>query len=310
MKKFTKGCIITAVILIFLGIIVLAAAIGTGGISEISRMARNGELGVIGYNSYDLDYLDDYFGDNDYGNELFEGELEEVSAENLMEMEGVRELNIDFTAGGLYIKTTDSDYIKVETNRKNVLRYYMDGDRLVLRDRNNQSGSRLKNRKLYVYIPEDADLEMIKVDLGAGQAVIDPVAVRNIKVEVGAGRARLAGLQAEEASFEVGAGEIEVDQADVGTVDIQVDVGRAVFKGSVTEDMDAECNMGTLDIWLDGEEEDYNFEMDTDIGNVVFNGKEGGGGIYSRGDGKIDNGASSDIKLKTSMGKVNVYFND
>ena len=123
------------------------------------------------------------------------------------------------------------------------------------------------NHKLVLEIPSDMVFD--RVDIEAGASVIQIDALNTKKLEA-----------------DIGAGEIIIDQLSVKKLDLSV-------------------GMGNAEIFLEGSEEDYNYEIECGAGNVDI-GNESFGGLAS--DRRINNDADATIEIECGMGNVTIEF--
>ena len=77
-------------------------------------------------------------------------------------------------------------------------------------------------------------------------------------------------LELEELSVEVGAGNIDIKEGLLTTAyaSLDVDAGNLDFAGEVKGDLDANCNVGNMELKLTGEQQDYNYSLSCDVGSI------------------------------------------
>lgn len=320
MKKFTKGCIISAVILIVLGIIVLSAAIGVGGINEIWRLARNGELGIIAYNGDNSFYevseavetaLEDVEWSHDTGDWedeviISNGKMKEINPSSLPAANEIEVITIDVGAGTFYLKRTQEEDFRIATTHDDIIECYGSGNELILKDRKYEKDGAYNRRKLYFYIPESVQLEELNIDLGAGVLKSEALGADTVKIDVGAGNVEMQGLYADVAYLDVGAGRIQLNDSQLVDSEFSVGVGMIDFAGTITGDLEADCSMGNIKMKMTGSKEEHNYRVDADMGAVSIDGLT----IRDSSDGKIDNNAYSDFQLSASMGVIKIEFEE
>ena len=77
-------------------------------------------------------------------------------------------------------------------------------------------------------------------------------------------------LELEELSVEVGAGDIDIKEGLLTTAyaSFDVDAGNLDFAGEVKGDLDADCNVGNMELKLTGEQQDYNYSLSCGVGSI------------------------------------------
>ena len=114
-------------------------------------------------------------------------------------------------------------------------------------------------------------------------------------------------LELEELSVEVGAGDIDIKEGLLTTAyaRLDVDAGNLDFAGEVKGDLDANCNVGNMELKLTGEQQDYNYSLSCGVGSI----KAGDISVAGLGrDDEIDNGADYDMDINCDVGNVDVIF--
>ncbi len=107
------------------------------------------------------------------------------------------------------------------------------------------------------------------------------------------------------AEFEIGAGEIIVEHMSVQKCDASVGVGNFEYHGSILKHGDIECGMGNVELYLEGNEEDYNYEIDCGVGNIDIGDYSIGGVATER---TINNHADRLLEIECGMGNVTIDF--
>ena len=126
----------------------------------------------------------------------------------------------------------------------------------------------------------------VSLNLGAGTLYIDNIYTKDLEVGVGAGEAIVEGFQADEAEFNCGAGSIAA-------------------RGDIRSQAELKCGVGSITYTASGQEEEYNYDIECGVGEVIC-----GDNSYS-GLGKdrhIDNNADKDISIEGGVGSVIIDF--
>ena len=90
-------------------------------------------------------------------------------------------------------------------------------------------------------------------------------------------------------------------------VKLEVGMGECVYHGKILKELDAECDLGNMDITIEGSEEDYNYEIECAAGNIALGGRSIAGLAAER---NIDNSAPGTIELSCNMGNITVNFQE
>ena len=94
---------------------------------------------------------------------------------------------------------------------------------------------------------------------------------------------------------------IPVDAARAAELEADAEAGVLRFSGSITDMVDADAELGNIVLNLSQSEDDFDYEIDSDLGNVEFDG-------VSMENFVICNKASGKMKLDSSMGNIEIYF--
>lgn len=324
MKKFIKFCLITAVILILVGLILGVASATAGGGRDVVRMALNGELtfnsddiwGIpFGFeDTFDMDFDDAIDFENgtpiyDLDDvEVFDGSKEILSGDiSRMELAvgTIEDFEISLGGGEFYLKNSEDGKYYLEAENAEKLQVYAQGETLHLKALRTKTGDMGMNMTLY--IPADVSFNEMKLELGAGtfEAKI-PLALENFEGEVGAGQMIVEELSCNDFDVNVGAGEFLGKNLTVNTeAELKVGAGHIGFSGDVKGELDVKCSLGGVQLTLAGSEDDFNYEIDCAAGSVIIDASEYAGFASER---SVDNGASKEMNLECAMGSVEVFF--
>lgn len=331
MKKFTKVCLITALILFLIGC-AMAWGFGVmGGYRQLEQMEQIAGIPFqFGYAGGDFRF--GFFWDEDWesGETIPTGEKKQldISAGDL------KELNLWLGACNLNIEKSEDENVWIAMGgNTDKIHYRIDGNTIEIEDKGTYGfrsfvrGELSQNRVVNLYLPEDIVLDTVDIEFGAGQIDSIPLTARQIDVEAGAGVCRFRKIEADslnltigagkmtidrinarEADVEVGAGEFVADEMNIsGYIDLNVGMGNVGLYGTIEGDMDAECGMGSLTILLTGSQEDHNYVIECAMGNTTIGDFSYGGLANEK---TIPNNSSSDFDIECSMGNVIIQFEE
>lgn len=114
--------------------------------------------------------------------------------------------------------------------------------------------------RILLTVPENADLDIVKINVGAGSFTTEKVA---LKCNVGV--------------LNVSAGNLAIDKLVGGRVDLRCGMGNLSLKGKVTGISNIDCGMGNITVKLSGDEEDYSFDAKVGLGDIRVNDKKKSG---------------------------------
>lgn len=314
MKKFMKFSFVTAVILILLGLVIAIAAIAAGGGKELAYMIKNGDLTINGDDfgklgeKYDIEFdgapalydIDDVEIFND-GKDILTGDipLMEIPSDN------IEELNINLGGGEFYIMNSSDDRFLISAENAEKLQVYAEDRELYLKALRN--GINNDKTKIYLYIPE-ADYEKADISLGAGMLILEnEFRADDVNVAVGAGEMIVKNIICKDLDVNVGAGEFDAESVSVSDdTKLKAGAGHIGINGTAGENIDIRCSMGGIELGLDNDETDFNYEIECVAGSVEIGAKKF---AALSGEKEIDNHASGEIDIDCSMGAVILYFN-
>mgnify|MGYP002510634540 CR=1 FL=1 len=262
MKKFTKGCLMTALVLFIIGLILSLVCGLLGGFRQLEEMGSLGSLrGIpfIWHRNADGDWRIGYLRSLGYAGDDLErieeirdiediediGELREtmdrVTEKKLKEMEGKAEqlaLTAD-TLGSLEIDVRDCNIVIWKSGDAHVW-IYVDGNsnRPHYSIENEGGKSRLcieneverqighwrngPNDTVYLRLPEGCALEECEIDMGAGYMDSIFIKAKQIDMNLGAGMVEADGFEADEITVLMGAGELLAGSVTAGKADFEI----------------------------------------------------------------------------------------
>jgi len=304
MRKFMKGCAITALIFILLGLILgVSGSLGNGSThfspGEILSAVTLGRIseekvddwsdGVteqirenMGDVHYDLEDKVDY--DSDY--EVKSGKIELYVLGD--DSQGITDLQVQ--AGGcvMKIRVSEDNCFRVEADGMRKFQGYVEGGTMEIsgtsKASNNSDGN--LGGSICLYVPEGYHFENTSLDLGAGSLSVEELQTGALEANVGAGKMAFGTLDADVAEVSVGMGSVRLN-------------------GDVTERLDGECSMGELKLTLAGMQTDFNYDLSCGMGELKV-GDDSYNGLAQ--EKQINNNASKNMELECAMGSVVVEF--
>ena len=224
---------------------------------------------------------------------------------------GIRNLELTLGAGQFFIREKDvaDGIISITVQGVGDCDYYTDGDTLHVESfkGNHFIGEDLSKNQIIIDMPSGSRFDEVELTCGAGVAEIDDITANELEIEVGAGEVRVNFADVTKFSSNIGAGRVETSDMTAQEVKLEVGMGECVYHGKILRELDAECDLGNMDIIIEGSEEDYNYEIECAAGNIDVGGRSISGLAAER---NIDNGASGTIELSCNMGNITVNFQE
>lgn len=296
MRKSSKVFLIIASVLIALGLVLITIGIATGGFRQVVKWAVDGDMNMnfvgISVPVYDVIFNVD--------EEIIRGNLEETVVTT---KDDVENLEVGIGGGTLIIKETNGDEIIISSKNANKFQYYMIDNTLIIREEGNITFN--TSGVITLLVPSDMELDLADLSIGGGVLEVENLQADKMVLNVGAGKINFECLQVNDLEVSVGAGEIEINKSNIENCDIDVGMGHIYYEGSITGDVFAECAMGAIEFQLDGDVDDYNYEIECSMGNIQLGNNSFSGLAVEK---SIRNGADSTYTLECAMGNIQVNF--
>lgn len=319
MKRFLKICLILAAVFAVLGIGFLTGGIVTGAtpagfyrtvssgsgalggvMDRLERLADNLDHHLDDEEEEFENVVDDWEEDvNDWAEDFSDdvdgwvnglsssGSGGSMSDTLTYDAEEIRELKVDLKYGNISILPTDENVIRVEGENT--------GDYLICRQNGNTlkvegTSRQLKNADIWILVPVENSLREADIELDAAALTMEDFQADKLDVSVGAGQFHTDGIiTADEIKVEVGTGEMRVGDL-------------------VSDKIDLECGLGSMDIRISGSQADYSYEVSCGMGEIRI-----GEDTYSSlaDEKKVQNsGSRGNLDVSCGMGAVTVEFTE
>lgn len=319
MKKFMKGCAITALIFLALGMALAIAAGTVRGRATIARVVETVTGGRVTVNFDNFINWGIQLGDNISGSlpetgysiddatsfdphhDIMSGDVEKFCLG-----EGVEVLKIE--AGGCLFSTQvsgdNSFYVKASDSGK--FQAYLENGTLYIRTTtSSRSWINLSSCKVTLYVPEGYHYREADIELGAGELEFEWLDADKISLGVGAGQITANGLKADSLEMEIGMGQIDIKDVHVKDLEAEIGMGNLMVEGTIDGNVDANCSMGNLDMKITGGQQDFNYKLDGALGNIDLGSESYSGlGVSKR----IDNGAQKNMEIECAAGNITISF--
>ncbi len=318
MKKFTKGCLITALILFVFGCAFWGICGYMGGFRQLDNLNISRErFFSIGWNGIRWGYNGNWFGfwDDDFDDDWWPESagtpsLVEVGDKVKTDYSALEITDIDIELGGnnLIIEESEDEYIWIANNSNvKTVKYALKNGvfKLYYGNTVNNWNDIAKNSNICLYLPEGMNLNTIDIEMGAGNMESIVLTANEIDMEIGAGNFNIEGLLSDEVDISVGAGNAEIDNIDAGEVSLEVGAGKIVVDDMTVMNLELECGAGNVNLTLAGDVTDYNYQVESAMGNIRIGDNKYTGIIGER---NINNGSSRKIDVECAMGNIEIDF--
>ena len=156
-----------------------------------------------------------------------------------------------------------------------------------------------------LYIPRNANLKKLDMNIGAGTIECSNIEVEQLNVSIGAGDGSFDGIKAKKASFNIGAGSGDIKKTSFEECDFMVGMGDLSMNGTILGDATVDCGMGNIELKLTGRQTDYNYAVTVGAGDVIIGDKEFSG---YKNRTEVDYNASKNMTVKCGMGDATIDF--
>ena len=210
------------------------------------------------------------------------------------------EMEISANTLALKIVPGKSDAIILSGSNRDKMNCYIEDNCLYLEEKNHKPIQ--KGGEIVLTVPESMDWKKIEIDAQAAYVALQDFSAEEMEFSAGAGSIEASGLQTKKLilSAEAG-GAITVTDSEAAELEADAEAGVLRFSGSITDMVDADAELGNIVLNLSQSEDDFDYEIDSDLGNVEFDG-------VSMENFVICNKASGKMKLDSSMGNIEIYF--
>lgn len=155
-----------------------------------------------------------------------------------------------------------------------------------------------KNPKIVLLLPKDYELKNLKLNGDVGDITINDIKVETLDISGGVGDIDANGLSIDDFSFDGGVGDFNMVNCTINKSRINGGIGDIDIENSILKDIDIDNGIGDIDIEINGNIEDYSFDIDGGLGGININDRKPGYYKDNKGEYKIscDNGIG-DIEI-------------
>ena len=208
---------------------------------------------------------------------------------------------MEISANTLALKIVpgESDAIILSGSNRDKMNCYIEDNCLYLEEKNHKPLQ--KSGEIVLTVPESMDWKKIEIDVEAAYVALQNFSVEEMEFSADAGSIEASGLQMKKLILSVEAGAITLTDSEAAELEADAEAGAIRFSGSITDRVDADAELGNIILKLSQSKDDFDYEIDSDLGNVEFDG-------ISVENSVICNKASGKMNLDSSMGNIEIYF--
>lgn len=298
MKKFLKGCAITALIVIAAGLTIAIILSKTQGKPYLNASAVDSFINSNKFKSnvhYDINDVDMFY-------KMYEVKSGDVEYSF---QETIDNLDIELAGCQFRIQENEDNIFRLEGKNTGKIQAYLEEGTLHIKTTKKTDWESLKNCEIILSIPINYKLEETLLSLGAGEVALNSLHSRRVSLKVGAGRIHADSIQAELLEAEVDAGEIKLNGINATDMKVGVGTGNLYCTGRIQGNIEADCVIGNLELELDAKYEDYNYTVKCIAGNITLHNEDYFKLIHEQ---NIDNGSGCNIALSCTMGNIKIAF--
>jgi hypothetical protein len=295
MKRWVSVCLKISGILLVIGIVLCIVGAGFGAVDGTRQFFREGGYAITFANvrrGLTQDASETFFGDQ------------------------IKHLHMDIKYGEINIYPYEGSEIKIDTqNATNYFSYKTEGDTLSIIDQRTYRRAVTIGRAwdedhtvINVYIPKDKVFATAIFDIGAGSMEVDSLKANELTLDVGAVEFVGRRIFTEKAAdISVGVGDLQITESSINNLTLEVGAGEVAFSGTLTGDNKLSCGLGKVVAVLKGKETDYNYQIQSGIGQVRI-GNKSYSGLSNRQ--SVNDQGDHTIHIESGVGEVFIAFEE
>ena len=300
MKNWKKGMIAGSIICIAAGFLFIGIGSSMGGWKNIDQINSR----YIHFGGSDT-FIGLYLPENTKESiEILSRETDSPadagndSTGEVISFNGKSPEKMEISANTLALKIVpgESDAIILSGSNRDKMNCYIEDNCLYLEEKNHKPLQ--KSGEIVLTVP---DWKKIEIDVEAAYVALQNFSAEEMEFSADAGSIEASGLQMKKLILSVEAGAITLTDSEAAELEADAEAGAIRFSGSITDRVDADAELGNIVLKLSQSKDDFDYEIDSDLGNVEFDG-------ISVENSVICNKASGKMNLDSSMGNIEIYF--
>lgn len=233
---------------------------------------------------------------------------------------GVENVSMDISYGHVIIKKGNEFSINADNVPKDEFESYVSNGTWYINEKGDRHvslfGARISIGNLNfldgdftpditITLPDNFVAGNFNLVVGAGDVEAEDINTNKGEFRVGAGELHINGLTVNEKStYNVGTGAMELRALTANNITVDGGIGNTEIEGKINGDNTIKCGIGHVGIELDGDREDYSYEIKSGIGEIDVDGDK-----YHSTSRRINNdNAENNFNLDCGIGNITVDF--
>lgn len=209
----------------------------------------------------------------------------------------ITNLEIDLKCTSLEIKNSDKFYI--ETNNSNI-KYKEYNEKIEIEEIKSNCISR-KEKELTIYIPTSLQLDIIKLEAGAGNINITNLYSKKIDFDLGSGNTTIGNIEASNVEIDAGVGKLTITNGNINNFNFDLGVGETNITARIMGYNKLDTGVGRLNLNLIGYKDDYKIKVSKGIGEIKVDN------VSINNDKNIGTGTNY-IDIDGGVGSINISY--
>lgn len=159
-----------------------------------------------------------------------------------------------------------------------------------------------KKGKINLYLPSDFKSDEINIDYGTGKLNIEQLNTNDLKIDAGTGSIKGTNLIAEKVDIDSGTGSIHFEEVNWKDTKIDSGTGSIFISGTLLGENIIDSGTGSITLELNGQKENYNFDVDKGFGSFSINGEKQPSEL------KLNNNAENSLQIDGGTGSIQLNF--
>lgn len=199
-------------------------------------------------------------------------DLEEISLNLTDKNLDYLKLKIELDYTSLEVKNGKS--FRIETNNSNIITKKYD-NQLLIKEKSYSFFTFDNAKKLIIYVPKDFSFQDLEIDMGSGDINIERLSTGELSFEIGAGKVKINNLNVfKNAEISSETGNVSILSGEINNLDLDLGVGKFILKSVLNGRSDIDSGIGTLEIDLIDDIENYCIKTNKGIGEVFIDDKK------------------------------------
>ena len=260
-----------------------------------------------------------YFGEG--GLRMYSNEYSTIKEDNLEEIK-----NVDITTYSDNINFIPSDHygLEVYSRHDSKFTYNINNGNLTINEKATYNflifNFNWEPDHIDIYFPADAEFEIVHLNNATGEIALEGLKAKSLDIKQAAGSVtiknsvfdqmkisnvtgdiNLTDVKAENVDADCQAGSIKATGLESNGLKLNLTTGDARISGNFLGNNDINLVTGSVHLTVDGNERDFNRDINVTIGDVKVNG-------VNSGRGQINMAAVNNLKISTTTGDINITF--